>query len=250
MPRTDDERGDGDAADASRCDVCGLTESDPKLLQNCFECTSLFHLNPRADVEGTDCGDAWVGDTLGVEYFCQRCIDRMQQGATADQPPDAASALQQHLLSAIAPDLRPAAPPATPAAGRPPARPAGTPEPPPRPAAAAPAQALPAHRRLVSGPRRRRMRRSLAASPRRAAPSPPRGERGGRAALWSALATWMAILAGVWVGRASLMLPAGAQGIAGLLLAALTAVVVAIGYRRWARRAIAARRGARREDGR
>ncbi len=59
-----------------RCEVCGR-EEETRLLQSCFECGADFHLNPRNDVDGIDCGDAWIGESLGVHFYCQRCIDRM-----------------------------------------------------------------------------------------------------------------------------------------------------------------------------
>ena len=59
-----------------RCAVCGREEETP-LLQRCFECGADFHLNPRNDVDGIDCGDVWIGDMLGGRFYCQRCIDRM-----------------------------------------------------------------------------------------------------------------------------------------------------------------------------
>lgn len=73
-------------AKRDRCEVCGR-EDESSLLQNCFECGDNFHLNPRNDVDGVDCGDAWIGESLGVHFYCQRCIDRMDadtRGARGD----------------------------------------------------------------------------------------------------------------------------------------------------------------------
>ena len=114
---------------AGRCDICGRDEGDPRLLQQCFACDVTFHLDPSSGADGIDCGDAWVGQELGIHYYCQRCIDRMQAETLAEHGGDAASARQRQLLQAISggepPDLPPL--PAT----REPARPSSD-EPPPR----------------------------------------------------------------------------------------------------------------------
>jgi hypothetical protein len=83
------------------CTVCGQAEADPRLLQFCFECGNAFHLNPRTDVEGRDCGDAWIGESLGVEYYCQTCIDRMQAASLGQSDPSAARYAE--LLQAMTP---------------------------------------------------------------------------------------------------------------------------------------------------
>ena len=67
------------AGEGARCAVCERVEGDARLLQDCFECGARFHLNPRNDVEGIDCGDAWIGPTLGVHFYCQRCIEAMDE---------------------------------------------------------------------------------------------------------------------------------------------------------------------------
>lgn len=90
-----------------RCEVCGR-EGEAHLLQSCFECGADFHLNPRNDVDGIDCGDAWIGESLGVHFYCQRCIDGMdaetrgvqgdpsyaQAGMMPPQPPSQAQGEQ------------------------------------------------------------------------------------------------------------------------------------------------------------
>ncbi len=113
------------------CSVCGILESDPRNMQFCFECGEPFHLNPRNDQPGLDCGDAWIGESLGVEYFCQRCIDRMQAASMAGQP-DATTARHADLLQAIAPSY-PGSPPAPTLPNPTLPRPARRGEPPPKP---------------------------------------------------------------------------------------------------------------------
>jgi hypothetical protein len=84
------------------CSVCGRSEAEPRNIQACFECGEPFHLNPRNDVPGIDCGDAWIGESLGLEYYCQRCIDRIQAASIAGQPsPEAAR--HSELMQAMTP---------------------------------------------------------------------------------------------------------------------------------------------------
>ncbi|RLT40159.1 MAG: hypothetical protein DWI58_11510 [Chloroflexi bacterium] len=54
------------------CGVCNEVEENP--LVECFECGVMFHLNPRVDVSGKDCGDAILGDSMGIEMICNNCI--------------------------------------------------------------------------------------------------------------------------------------------------------------------------------
>jgi hypothetical protein len=88
------------------CSVCGRAEPDARLLQDCFECGNPFHLNPRTDIDGQDCGDAWIGETLGVEYYCQTCIDRLQAHAMGGQT-DPAGARYAELVQAMTPGAPP-----------------------------------------------------------------------------------------------------------------------------------------------
>lgn len=69
-----------------QCGICGQHESQARLLENCSECDVTFHLNPRNDVEGIDCGDAVIGPELGVYFFCQNCIDRSDDQARQELP--------------------------------------------------------------------------------------------------------------------------------------------------------------------
>ncbi len=55
------------------CGICGVA-AEPVLLQMCFRCDTLYHLNPYSNVEGIDCGDAVIGAELGLYYYCSPCI--------------------------------------------------------------------------------------------------------------------------------------------------------------------------------
>jgi len=59
------------------CHVCAQVVTDLRLLADCDNCRELYHLNPRSDVEGIDCGNVWVGsgDSLALQFSCQPCID-------------------------------------------------------------------------------------------------------------------------------------------------------------------------------
>ncbi len=74
---------------ASRCGICGL-DAAPVLLQQCFRCSTRFHLNPT-NRAGIDCGDAVLGSVpgmeFGVEYYCTPCI-----GALNDEIVEATAA--------------------------------------------------------------------------------------------------------------------------------------------------------------
>ena len=91
-------------ADDLTCAVCGDSVTDPGLLSECLACGSTFHLNPRSDVAGIDCGDVWSGDpeAPALQFYCQRCIDRMQAAAIAQSVQ-------------VAPEGVPPAPPGMPA---------------------------------------------------------------------------------------------------------------------------------------
>ena len=99
-------------APVTRCAICGLDEPDERLLARCFDCGSWFHLNPRSDVEGLDCGDAWIGESLGITTYCSTCIDRRQQEALAAEGADAEMARNRGMMQALTPAALPPMPPA------------------------------------------------------------------------------------------------------------------------------------------
>ncbi len=62
-------------ADADVCVVCG-EPVDAKNSSICHSCGQSFHLNPRNDLPGKDCGAVWINEQhLALEFACQRCLD-------------------------------------------------------------------------------------------------------------------------------------------------------------------------------
>ena len=97
---------------ARLCDVCGLAVPDSRNIQQCFSCDRWFHLNPRQDIAGIDCGDAWLGADLGVEYYCQVCIDERQREALEAHGGDASRMVQHQVMQMVTPGaMLPPSPP-------------------------------------------------------------------------------------------------------------------------------------------
>lgn len=66
--------------DAARyvCVVCA-GDVEAHLSAECNWCDGRYHLNPRNDVEGKDCGRVWIDEQyLALQYACDNCL------ATAD----------------------------------------------------------------------------------------------------------------------------------------------------------------------
>ena len=62
-------------AEAQVCIVCGEAV-DASNLSVCNSCGQPFHLNPRNDRPGKDCGAVWIDEQyLALEFACQRCLD-------------------------------------------------------------------------------------------------------------------------------------------------------------------------------
>lgn len=66
------------AAAPPSCSVCAAVEEDPSLLSECYACGAAFHLNPRNDSEAPDCGDAVIGPSLGIHFYCNPCLEEAQ----------------------------------------------------------------------------------------------------------------------------------------------------------------------------
>jgi hypothetical protein len=66
---------------ADTCTVCG-EPADDRTSCVCDACGKRFHLNPRNDVEGKDCGAVWINEQhLALEFACQRCLSEGAEGA-------------------------------------------------------------------------------------------------------------------------------------------------------------------------
>jgi hypothetical protein len=70
-----------------QCAICGEAADDPRLVTECMSCSRTFHLNPFNDGEHRDCGDALIGPTQGVEFWCEPCLTRLNEEMSA-HPPD------------------------------------------------------------------------------------------------------------------------------------------------------------------
>ena len=78
-------------ASEDRCAICG-EQAEAALLQECFHCGRTFHLNPYNNQPGQDCGDALIGESLGVHYLCDICIEAANNEASGETSSSAATA--------------------------------------------------------------------------------------------------------------------------------------------------------------
>jgi len=113
------------------CGICGR-EADVLLLQSCFRCDTTYHLNPSSREPGIDCGDAILGAELGVYYYCNPCMEVINEEESAQ----AAQAMQMQFGSGV--ELKPGwrMPSMTDSAPADPAPPPAAPPPPRSPEAA------------------------------------------------------------------------------------------------------------------
>lgn len=106
----------------TECGMCGEGVDDPRLLSECLSCGQAFHLNPYNSGEHRDCGDAIIGPTQGVEFWCGSCIERLEAELSAN-PVDPRAALDQLAapggLLLRAPAAEPTEPTSAPAAAPP-----------------------------------------------------------------------------------------------------------------------------------
>lgn len=109
------------SAPPTRCAICDALEPDATLLSDCFDCGAWFHLNPYSNRPGVDCGDAMLGDTLGVHFYCQRCIE-VREAVFADDDPRTRAEAMIAALHGDALGMPPPSPrtPAPPSPGAPP----------------------------------------------------------------------------------------------------------------------------------
>ena len=111
-------------SDTKVCGICG-DANDPTPVVLCIQCLTPFHLSLRKDQPGKDCGDAILGESMGVEMICNRCID--EQRAGADPGADMLSMFAAMSEGRLVPPMSAAAPPEPPVVQPRPQRPAPAP---------------------------------------------------------------------------------------------------------------------------
>jgi len=76
------------------CDICNESGEDARLFSECIICSRMFHLNPYNNDEQKDCGDAIVGESEGIEFWCGSCLEELHKNLSA-QPIDPREALEE-----------------------------------------------------------------------------------------------------------------------------------------------------------
>jgi hypothetical protein len=76
------------------CAICDEAVEDARLVSECISCSRSFHLNPYSGSDHKDCGDALIGPTQGVEFWCQVCIEQLEAEMSAN-PADPRAMLDQ-----------------------------------------------------------------------------------------------------------------------------------------------------------
>lgn len=66
---------------AEICGICNEPGETP--LVECIQCSIKFHLTLFKDRPGKDCGDAILGESMGVEMLCNNCIELERAGTDA-----------------------------------------------------------------------------------------------------------------------------------------------------------------------
>lgn len=142
-----------------QCHVCGDTADDQALISECLNCSRPFHLNPYNSGDHKDCGDAVIGPSSGIEFWCNPCLTSIEDAERAAGTNDPRAILDQ--LSGADQFLRPLRPDT---AGTPAAAQTTTNEPapaedtpaPPSDAPVPPSDSPPARRSRHTAPRRYR----------------------------------------------------------------------------------------------
>ena len=129
-----------------QCHVCGELADEEKLISECLNCSRPFHLNPYNTGDYKDCGDAVIGPSSGIEFWCNPCLEAVEEAELAAGANDPRAMLDK--LSGADQLVPP--PPMT--AERIPPQPPEPPAPPP----AAPSDAPPPRRGRTTRPRRYR----------------------------------------------------------------------------------------------
>ena len=71
-----------------QCYVCGDSAEQVNLISECLNCSRSFHLNPYNSGDHKDCGDAVIGPSSGIEFWCNPCLAALEQAerAAAEDP--------------------------------------------------------------------------------------------------------------------------------------------------------------------
>ena len=93
---------------SGQCHVCGDATDDLRLVSECLNCTETFHLNPYSTGEHRDCGDAMIGPSGGVEFWCNPCLGQLEEDERAAGGDDPRATLDR--LAGVH-QLRPPRPP-------------------------------------------------------------------------------------------------------------------------------------------
>ncbi len=137
-----------------QCHVCGDTADNEALISECLNCSRPFHLNPYNSGDHKDCGDAVIGPSSGIEFWCNPCLTSIEEAERAAGVNDPRAILDH--ISGADQFLRPPRPEtsSTPAAAE------DTPAPqsnaPPSNAPPTPSDSPPARRSRPTAPRRYR----------------------------------------------------------------------------------------------
>jgi hypothetical protein len=63
-----------ESSEVASCRVCALVV-EVHMEAWCNWCGNLYHLNSRADLPGTDCGQVWINEEhLALEFACNACL--------------------------------------------------------------------------------------------------------------------------------------------------------------------------------
>ena len=60
-----------------KCYVCSTLVEQNSLAEQCIVCSNYFCLNPYNSDEFRDCGDAIIGPSMGIEYWCEPCLEKL-----------------------------------------------------------------------------------------------------------------------------------------------------------------------------
>ena len=78
-----------------QCHICGELAEDEKFISECLNCSRPFHLNPFNSGGHKDCGDAVIGPSSGIEFWCNSCLAALEEAERAAGANDPRAALDR-----------------------------------------------------------------------------------------------------------------------------------------------------------